>query len=1168
MKTRFSRIVSMLAALALLLPSLGAPGGAPSSAAAAHVDPRANSVPALSVPPLPLSALAAHQPAQIESVTGWLTVLWGDGQLGANISKQIYFITDDNGTSTRLDLDGQLLQSAGGLMALNGKRVVVTGQRVRTFAQGVSTEVLQVQSVRLDVPAGAAAPSAAQAVTGPQPWVSILCKFADVITETKPLTYFQNMYSSSYPGLDHYWREVSYNMINVVGSGAYGWYTLPYTRSHYVYDMDGDGQVEFDFTRATNDCTAAGDPYVYYPNYVGINLMFNAELDGFAWGGGRYLTLDGVYKRWNMTWEPPWGYADITVMSHEMGHGFGLPHSSGAYGQTYDNQWDVMSDTWSNCSSSRDPVYGCLGQHTISYHKDILGWIPVDRRYTLAPGEKVTITLEQLALPPVGNYLMARVPITGSTRYFYTVEARRKTGYDVKLPGQAVIIHEVDTTRGNPAHVIDVDNNGNTGDAGAQWIPGETFSDTLHGITVTVISATTTGFVVTINNQSLPRRYYVAPNGSDAGNNCTNSASPCATIQRAADIAEANGDIRVSAGTYTGVSARNNITQVVYISNTVMIRGGYTTTNWTTSYPVTQPTTLDAQGRGRVVYVANYAQPIMEGLRLTGGNATGLGGAWGDSGGAVYAAVLTAPTIRNCTILNSTAQTGGGVFLSQSTATLSGNTVISNSVSFFGGGVLVFYSNADTLDGNIVLSNTAQYGGGLYLYQSNPQVMNNVVADNRASVNGSGVYVDGSSPTVLHTTFARNKNGDGSGVYLANGSTVALTNTILVSQTSGIIVPTGNTARLEATLWGSGAWANGADWSGSGTLITGTINVRGDPAFISPATGNYHIAWPSAAIDAGVNAGVTFDMDGEKRPLGNGYDIGADEFLSGPALIVTQEARPEPVQAGERLTYTLRITNTGDATLHGIVTDVLPVHVTPTGTLTWTAVITAPVGVWTRQVVITTEVGYIGPVTNVVRVTTDEGAMGSYTKTVAVVGALTTITVTPNPATVTVGATQAFTATGADAAGNVVPISPMWSTDAGTMPGNILTAQTTPVSGRHVTATVGSISGTAIVNVVAGPLHHLTITPTAVTLAMHEQQQFSAAGYDVSGNLISGLALSWQVTLPDAGTINSSGLFTAGMNAGVYPGAVRVSSGAISQTADVAVYWSYHTFLPLVSRRP
>jgi hypothetical protein len=79
-------------------------------------------------------------------------------------------------------------------------------------------------------------------------------------------------------------------------------------------------------------------------------------------------------------------------------------------------------------------------------------------------------------------------------------------GYDdalPPLPGQAIIIHEVDTTReidlnGRVAQVVDTDNNGNPNDEGAMWVPGEAFIDATNQITVTINSATSTGYVVTI----------------------------------------------------------------------------------------------------------------------------------------------------------------------------------------------------------------------------------------------------------------------------------------------------------------------------------------------------------------------------------------------------------------------------------------------------------------------------------------------------------------------------------------------------------------------------------------------------------------------------------------------------------------------------------------------
>jgi hypothetical protein len=117
-------------------------------------------------------------------------------------------------------------------------------------------------------------------------------------------------------------------------------------------------------------------------------------------------------------------------------------------------------------------------------------------------------------------------------------------------------------------------------------------------------------------------------------------------------------------------------------------------------------------------------------------------------------------------------------------------------------------------------------------------------------------------------------------VELDEPSTVIISNTIIVSQTVGITVTAGNTAVLEGMLWGSGIWANGVDWVGEGTVNEGAINIREDPGFVDPLNDDYHLAAGSAAIDAGIDAGVLFDIDGDPRPVGPRPDIGADEYPS------------------------------------------------------------------------------------------------------------------------------------------------------------------------------------------------------------------------------------------------------------------------------------------------
>ena len=134
----------------------------------------------------------------------------------------------------------------------------------------------------------------------------------------------------------------------------------------------------------------------------------------------------------------------------------------------------------------------------------------------------------------------------------------------------------------------------------------------------------------------------------------------------------------------------------------------------------------------------------------------------------------------------------------------------------------------------------------------------------------------------LHPGVAGNTGGDGCGVIVTDDgsthSTVSVTNTILAGHTVGISITADSTATLDGTLWGSNSWANGTDWGGDGTIVTGTVNIWGDPAFVNPDGGDYDIGPDSAARNAGVSSGVNDDIDGHTRPKEGGYDIGAYEF--------------------------------------------------------------------------------------------------------------------------------------------------------------------------------------------------------------------------------------------------------------------------------------------------
>ncbi len=199
--------------------------------------------------PQPVAAAAPPSPdGATLSLAGQFVLVWGDPQAAGNAGRtQPWLLT--TGSSIPLVLDPQVALPPGGQLALNRRPVTVQGRWLGQAGPGTAFRVEAIQPVS---PEPAAGP---EGLVGSQPWVSVLCKFSDYPAEPKTLGYFQGMYGRIFPELDHYWRQVSYDNIDLLGSGAFGWYTLPHPRSYYVYDNDGDGDVELDWGRAADDFT-------------------------------------------------------------------------------------------------------------------------------------------------------------------------------------------------------------------------------------------------------------------------------------------------------------------------------------------------------------------------------------------------------------------------------------------------------------------------------------------------------------------------------------------------------------------------------------------------------------------------------------------------------------------------------------------------------------------------------------------------------------------------------------------------------------------------------------------------------------------------------------------------------------------------------------------------
>ena len=192
------------------------------------------------------------------------------------------------------------------------------------------------------------------------------------------------------------------------------------------------------------------------------------------------------------------------------------------------------------------------------------------------------------------------------------------------------------------------------------------------------------------------------------------------------------------------------------------------------------------------------------------------------------------------------------------------------------------------MQGNTASAIAYGEGGGVNCFGCSAHLVNNIIASNRAGNRGEGdaLYAKtgesgGGSPAdvmLLHNTIADNLE---TAIVAGADTTVTLANTILSGSVVGIST-THPSAKVFAdhTLW----YLNRAV-AQVGNTITTTHDITGTPDFVNPATFDYHIGSGSAAIDKGVDAGIYTDIDGQARPYGSGFDIGADERVVACATI-------------------------------------------------------------------------------------------------------------------------------------------------------------------------------------------------------------------------------------------------------------------------------------------
>jgi hypothetical protein len=335
---------------------------------------------------------------------------------------------------------------------------------------------------------------------------------------------------------------------------------------------------------------------------------------------------------------------------------------------------------------------------------------------------------------------------------------------------------------------------------------------------------------------------------------CQTGGADFMTIQAAVDAAQPGDVIKVAAATYTESKIISGTPYNLYITKTVVIRGGYTCANFVNQNPTANVTTIHPSTSTESVIsifgvfgTTSQVVPTIDGFTVSGG------------GGGNH---------------------GGGISIRDSDATISNNVVTGNTGYLLGGGIYV-QRGSPRIQYNRIQNNIADAqgnfanGGGIELEGATASVISNIIANNSfinvANATGGGVDVNFGGPVLLanNTVYGNSING-----IRATGN-IILVNNIIMNHPVGVSATA--TVNTSYNIY-FGNTTNAQGFSLSGTDLT--VNPQ--------LTADYHLNAGSPAIDAGTHTNApNRDIDREPRAMVGisgvyKIDIGADEF-TGPA---------------------------------------------------------------------------------------------------------------------------------------------------------------------------------------------------------------------------------------------------------------------------------------------
>lgn len=336
------------------------------------------------------------------------------------------------------------------------------------------------------------------------------------------------------------------------------------------------------------------------------------------------------------------------------------------------------------------------------------------------------------------------------------------------------------------------------------------------------------------------------------------------TIQKAIDKASEDDVILLSDGIYTGFGNYD-----IAISKPITLRSEGGPNNCI----------IDCQDIGRG-FIIN-ADAMVSGITITNG--------LHDTGGAIKVMNASSPTLSNCVIKGNFARkNGGGIHTTGGQPTITGCIIDQNRSGLLGGGVY-FDAGTPFVSGCKIMNNQARSGGGMHGNDASITLTWVIIRDNHVLQSGGGAaFINGTHEITNSILHNNSSQGEGGGLSISNGDSTILNTTVADNRSisgGGISIVFGEHAIENCILWSNTEDQIRVNPQAEITIshsnlqqygFEGEGNISRDPMFAD--SGDYHLLLGSPCIDSGTYTGLEDDLDGNNRPLGDGYDIGAYEY--------------------------------------------------------------------------------------------------------------------------------------------------------------------------------------------------------------------------------------------------------------------------------------------------